>query len=436
MVKEADTQAYLDQLGRRTGMVLGLDSIRELMAELGNVQDGLNIVHVAGTNGKGSVCAFLSSILTEAGIRNGVYTSPAVFSRLEQYQVDGEHITSQEFSEMIAQVRRACERMTEQGKNHPTVFEVETAAAFLYFYRRQCQVVILETGMGGETDATNIITHPLLCVLTSISMDHMKFLGTSLEEIAGAKAGIIKENCRTVAVKPGQKQVQRVLEERCKEKHAALTYSDENRAEDIKFGTENQNLSFRYGELGEVKLSMAGAYQVQNAVCAIEAAIALREAGYSICDENILTGLRKARWEGRFSVLHTEPLFVLDGAHNLDAAKKLRETLKRGFTNYKLIYIIGVLADKEHEEMLKIMVPLAWKVFTVTPSNLRAMDGEALAQEAEQYHSQVRYCPHMADAVSAAFESAQGEHAMILAFGSLSYLNELREILKEKYYDR
>ncbi len=435
MVREEDTQAYLEELGRNSGMVLGLDSIRELMEELGNVQDRLKYVHVAGTNGKGSVCAFLSSIFIEAGIQVGTYTSPAVFGRLEQYRVNGKNITEQEFAEVVWEVRRACERMKERGKRQPTVFEVETAAAFLHFARRQCQVVILETGLGGSMDATNIIRNPLLSIITSISMDHMKVLGNSLEKIAQAKAGIIKAKGQVLAAKPRQQRVRQVLEEICEKKQAVLTFSDETLAEQIRYEAGGKKLCFTYQGLGEIELSMTGIYQVQNAVCAIEAALILRKMGYAVCDEHIRHGLWKAKWDGRFSVLCSEPLLVLDGAHNTDAARKLCETLKRGFTNYKIIYIIGVLADKEHEEMLKIMLPLAWKVFTVTPGSPRAMDGEILAEEARKYHGQVRYCSRIQEASDAALDCAREENAMILAFGSLSYLKELREILKEKLDD-
>ena len=435
MVKMEEIQAYLEQLGKNSGMVLGLESIKELMEELGNVQDRLKFVHVAGTNGKGSVCAFLTAILMEAGIQVGTYTSPAVFGRLEQYRVNGKDITEQEFAEVILEIRSACDRMTAKGKRHPTVFEVETAAAFLYFARRQCQIVILETGLGGSMDATNIIPNPLVSVITSISMDHMKVLGKSLWEIAQAKAGIIKEGGLVLAVKPRQPKVCQVLEETCKKKHAVLMYSDEMRAKNIRYESEAQKLCFTYQGLGEITLSMTGIYQVQNAVCAIETAAVLRQRGYAVHDSHICQGLRKAQWEGRFSVLCRDPLLVLDGAHNTDAAQKLRETLKRGFTNQKIIYIIGVLADKEHEEMLKIMLPLAWRVFTVTPDSPRAVDGAELAKEALKYQQQVRYCPSMKEAAVKAFGCARQEKAMILAFGSLSYLKELRQILKEKLDD-
>lgn len=460
---EAEVWDYLEEIAK-SGSILGLESMQGLMDELSNVQNSLRFIHVAGTNGKGSVCAMLSSILQQAGIRVGKYTSPAVFSRMEQYQVNGRNITIPEFAAVISDVRKACEQMIAKGRKQPTVFEVETAAAFLYFYRQKCQVVVLETGMGGETDATNIIRNPLVSVLTSISMDHMKFLGDDLAQIARIKAGIAKEGCPVVAVKPKQEAVQKIIEETCAKKHAALTYSEVEKADNVRYCREGDEMRqcFTYtagicgttssirengllGNHGEIALSMLGSYQIENAACAIEVVGILQKSGINISENAVRTGLLQARWEGRFSVLCPKPLVVIDGAHNADAAKKLCQTLKRGFTNWKIIYIIGVLADKEHEEMLKIMLPLAWRVYTVTPRNPRAMDGRALAEEAGKYHRQVSYCPTVKDAVEQAFSDAvpgrlEGEafsdagceDTMILAFGSLSYLGELREMVKEK----
>lgn len=446
---ECELWEYLDEIAK-SGSILGLESMRSLMEELGNVQNHLRFVHVAGTNGKGSVCAMVSSVLVKAGICTGKYTSPAVFDRMEQYQVNGEPITVQEFAAVISEVRAACEQMIAKGKAQPTVFEVETAAAFLYFYRKNCEIVVLETGMGGETDATNIIDAPLVCVLTSISMDHMKFLGNDLAQIARIKAGIIKENCLVVAVKPRQREVQSILEEVCKKNQVVLTYSEAGKASRVRCCMDGKNMqqSFYYpvencGEMvnsmqesnfvesvDKFVISMLGDYQIENAVCAIETVKALQSIGFPISVEAIRTGLLQANWDGRFSVLCKDPLFVMDGAHNADAARKLSETLKRGFTNYQIIYIIGVLADKEHEEMLKIMLPLACQVYTVTPDHPRAMDGRLLAAEAGKYHAQVLSCPTVESAVKQALLSVNGM-SMVLAFGSLSYLRELREIVKE-----
>lgn len=446
---ETEVWAYLEKIAE-SGSILGLENMQRLMDELGNVQNDLKFIHVAGTNGKGSVCAMVSSVLMQAGICVGKYTSPAVFDRMEQYQINGESISTSEFVSVISKVREACERILAKGGVQPTVFEVETAAAFLYFYIKKCDIVVLETGMGGETDATNIIGCPLVSVLTSISMDHMNFLGANLGQIARAKAGIIKEGGLVVAVWPEQAEVRNILEEICREKHAVLTYSEVERASDIRYcqSKDEMRQSFCYpvGESGEtgiddvlakdekITLSMMGDYQIENAVCAIETVKALRKAGYEISNSDVLNGLLSARWEGRFSVLCKDPVFVMDGAHNADAAKKLAETVKRGFTNHEIIYIIGVLADKEHEEMLKIMLPLACRIYTVTPNHPRAMDGQLLAAEAGKYHGQVFYCKTVASAVKQALSYA-GDMSVILAFGSLSYLRELREIFKEKYRD-
>lgn len=450
---EHEVWDYLEEIAK-SGSILGLESMRNLMDELGNVQNGLRFIHVAGTNGKGSVCAMVSSVLQQAGYRVGKYTSPAVFERMEQYQVDGEPVPVCEFVSLISEVRMACERMIAGGKAQPTVFEVETAAAFLYFHRRKCDVVVLETGMGGETDATNIIESPLVCVLTSISMDHMKFLGNDLMQIARVKAGIIKEGVYVVAVKPAQEEVQCVLEEVCRKKHAVLSYSESAKASHVRYYRDGKIMRqfFRYplGDFGEtafpaaeddlsedveeIVISLLGDYQIENAVCAIETVKALRKIGFNISRDHVRRGLLQAKWEGRFSLLCKHPLFVIDGAHNAGAAQKLAETIKRGFTNYKIIYIIGVLADKEHEEMLRIMLPLACQVYTVTPDHPRAMSGQALAEEAGKYHGEAVACPTVEQAVNRAFSHAD-DRTMVLAFGSLSYLRELRETVKEKMED-
>ena len=458
MLSEIEAEAYLEQIAK-SGCILGLESMQRLMAELKDVHNNIPYIHVAGTNGKGSVCAMISSILMETGLRVGTYTSPAVFDRKEQYQINHVPLSGEEFAALISEVKQACERISARGYNHPTVFEVETAAAFLYFFQNNCQIAVLETGMGGKTDATNIIEKPLVSVLTSISIDHRKFLGDTIEQIAKVKAGIIKKNCPVVAVKPRQLQVGEVLENVCNEKHAVLNYAEAELAEDIQlFGvgkkqfclkdevqdalnrsdkqTESIVLSFQYKKIGKISLSMTGIYQVENAICAIETMKILRASGFKTSDDQIRQGLQKAHWEGRFSVLCQEPLFVMDGAHNEDAAEKLMQTLKMGFTNDKIIYIIGVLADKEHKKMLETMLPLAQSVFTVTPKNPRAMDGQALAQEAALYHQKVMYCSSIEEAIDRALQCARQEKSMILAFGSLSYLGELREAFKEKRHDR
>lgn len=418
--KEART--YLEQVSK-TGSILGLTSIRNLMKELEDVQEELSVIHIAGTNGKGSTGAFLSEILQEVGYSVGRYTSPAVFSTLEVWQINGVPITENDYVEMVNMVKNACDAMVGKGMEHPTVFEVETAMAFCYFSKRKCDYVLLEVGMGGREDATNLIQKPVCSVLTSISRDHMQFLGESLEEIAKVKAGIIKEGCPVACIRQAKEAMQAIEVEAAMQK-APLTIAEPEDA--MLISQTAEGITFSYQELGEVHLKLAGSYQIRNAVLAIEVA-KLLIAGEKNKDHRnaiIKNGLSKAVWRGRFECIRKEPEIYIDGAHNEEAALFLKKTIENCFTNRRIIYIIGVLADKEHEKMLQIMLPLADSVYTVTPQNPRALCGERLAEEAARYHNHVQAKRTVKEAVKSAVAECR-EKDVIVAFGSLSYLKEL-----------
>ena len=409
---------------KKYGSILGLESIRNLMQELGNIQEQLHIIHVAGTNGKGSVCAFLSAALTEAGYRVGRYNSPAVFERREVFRIGETMISKEEYAAVFERVQTACEVLTKRGCPHPTVFEVETAAAFLWFYEKKCDLVLLETGMGGETDATNLITHPVCSVLTSIGMDHMQYLGNTIEEIAKVKAGIIKKGCPVVALKQGD-SVCEVIKNKAEEcgSRCVLVEVPQYMQEAPIWGTTLQDVHY-----GSVHTALGGVWQRENLSLALAVLKLLEESGYPITKEAVQGGIAKTIWHGRYEVLQTEPLFIIDGAHNPIAAKRLKETIEKDFTNREIIYIIGVLADKEHEKMLRLLLPGAKAVFTVTPDNPRALDGESLAKEARKYADTVWYVPDLGKAVKMAKETAK-ESDVILAVGSLSYLKEVKKAL-------
>lgn len=437
MEKELDL--FLEK-ARALGSVPGLTNMRNLMEELGNIQEKLAVIHVAGTNGKGSVCAMLEQILRMSGCRVGRYSSPAVFCEEERYQINGVYINKEAYRALLSEIAEACGRLTGRGLPHPTLFEIETALAFLWFYREDCQVVILETGMGGALDATNIIKKPLLSVITSISMDHMAFLGSTLSEIAAQKAGIIKEGCPVVTARQ-EPEVYEVLRAVCREKHADLVLAETGAVQNLRY--KDGYLVFDWEEFPNLKLSLLGAYQPENAVCAIQAIHRLNGSGFAIGDDTIRAALRNTVWPGRFEVIGRSPLVVIDGAHNEDAAKKLLETLKLGFTNRKIIYIIGVFKDKEHEKMLSVMLPLAEKVYTVTPPAPRGLPGEILCAEAGKYHGNVQCAASVRAALEAAVQDAgqmtevgQLHKPMILAFGSLSYLGELKGALARIKSDR
>lgn len=409
---------------KKYGSILGLESIRNLMQELGNVQEQLHIIHVAGTNGKGSVCAFLSAALTEAGYRVGRYNSPAVFERREVFRIGETMISKEEYAAVFERVQTACEVLTKRGCPHPTVFEVETAAAFLWFYEKKCDLVLLETGMGGETDATNLITHPVCSVLTSIGMDHMQYLGNTIEEIAKVKAGIIKKGCPVVALKQGD-SVCEVIKNKAEEcgSRCVLVEVPQYMQEAPIWGTTLQDVHY-----GSVHTALGGIWQRENLSLALAVLKLLEESGYPITKEAVQSGIAKTIWHGRYEVLQTEPLFIIDGAHNPIAAKRLKETIEKDFTNREIIYIIGVLADKEHEKMLRLLLPEAKAVFTVTPDSPRALDGEILAKEARKYADNIWYVPDIGKAVKMAKETAK-ESDVILAVGSLSYLKEVKKAL-------
>lgn len=409
---------------KKYGSILGLESIRNLMQELGNVQEQLHIIHVAGTNGKGSVCAFLSAALTEAGYRVGRYNSPAVFERREVFRIGETMISKEEYAAVFERVQTACEVLTKRGCPHPTVFEVETAAAFLWFYEKKCDLVLLETGMGGETDATNLITHPVCSVLTSIGMDHMQYLGNTIEEIAKVKAGVIKKGCPVVALKQGD-SVCEVIKNKAEEcgSRCVLVEVPQYMQEAPIWGTTLQDVRY-----GSVHTALGGIWQRENLSLALAVLKLLEESGYPITKEAVQSGIAKTIWHGRYEVLQTEPLFIIDGAHNPIAAKRLKETIEKDFTNREIIYIIGVLADKEHEKMLRLLLPGAKAVFTVTPDSPRALGGEILAKEAQKYADNIWYVPDIGKAVKMAKETAK-ESDVILAVGSLSYLKEVKKAL-------
>lgn len=433
-----EARIYIEIVSQ-TGSILGLENIQNLMRELSDVQEQLRIIHIAGTNGKGSTGAFIESVLIEAGYRVGRYTSPAVFEAFEVWRVNRENITQEAYLACLEEVKLACERMLAKGMAQPTVFEVETALAFLYFYQQNCDYVLLEVGMGGETDATNLITKPVCSVITSISMDHMQFLGNSLEEIARVKAGVIKEGCPVVTADTQKAEVMQVLKEVSVQKQTELFVADNNVSdviqnekgvmkevlvsEDISAAL-SRGIAYMHKDFGKVQLKLFGTYQIENSILAATVCKKVLQ----LSDEVILQGLKNTYWPGRFEVVSERPLIIIDGAHNEDAAEKLAQTIQKHFTNRRITYIIGVLADKEHGKMLAKMLPFAEKVYTVTPPNKRALDGAVLAEEVRNFGKKAVFCEEIKEAVVSAVMSVEaGESDMIVAFGSLSYLARLKD---------
>lgn len=417
---------------KKYGIVPGLSTMRELLARIGNPQDALRFVHIAGTNGKGSVLAFLTSILCEAGYRTGCYSSPEVFSYEEKFRVNQKAVSRRAFGTWMECVRDKSEEMAAEGLPHPTPFEMETAFAFLYFKEAKCEYVVLETGMGGEADATNVVETTVLSIITSIGMDHMKFLGRTLGEIAAQKAGIMKKGIPTVTLCQ-QEDAKKAVALRAKELNSPLFVVEKEFCKNIRYGLYKQSFDYHSpdGNYVNLKIHMAGTYQIENASLAVAAAEILRQQGIMISENALRAGLENAVWEGRLSVIRKKPLFLIDGAHNRNAAEVLADSIERYFTNREIIYIMGVLRDKEYEAVVAKTVRFSSHVITVTPpDNPRALPSLELARAVQEYHGRATAASSLKEAVEMSLLLA-GKDTVIIAFGSLSYLGELKRIIQE-----
>lgn len=422
-----ESRVYIDE-AQRYGSVLGLDNMREMLNRLGNPQDSLKFIHVAGTNGKGSVLAYIATVLKCAGYRVGRYVSPPIYTYLERMEINGSAVSEEAFAEHLTAVAEVIAKMTAEGLPHPTPFEIETAVAFLYFKAENCDIVALETGLGGLLDATNLITTTVLAVITSISMDHMAFLGNTLYDIARNKAGIIKPGCRVVTAKQ-KSEAMEAVEKACRRCGAPMYVADSREAHVKKSGYAGQVFEY-HGEIYEIQ--MAGLYQIENAVVALQALEVLQGLGFPVSEEQIREGMSQTQWGGRFTVLAKEPVFIIDGAHNPDAAVKLEESIQEYFPGKNIYYIMGVFKDKEYEKVAQITAGYAREIYTIaTPRNERALPAEDLARVVKKYNSRVWPKATLQEAVDAAYEKA-GKEDVIIAFGSLSFLGEITRIVKRR----
>lgn len=420
-----EARVYLDEVSKY-GSVLGLDNMRELLGRLGNPQDDLKFIHISGTNGKGSALSYMSTILSGAGFRTGRYISPTLYAYRERIQVDGVMIDRESLAALVTVVKEAVDAMEAVNKGNPTVFEVETALSFLYFKEQKCDIVVLETGLGGTLDATNVVKTTVMEMISSIGMDHMEFLGGTLQEIAENKAGIIKPHTWVVSAEQDP-QAAEVIKRVCREKDCKLSVVDPDAFQDVHYGYEKQ--TFTYKNWKDVEITLAGTYQVTNAALALEAVEALRKLGYSLTEEQVRKGMKAAFWRGRFSVIHKNPVVVIDGAHNPAAAKVLKDSLETYFQGKNLHFIMGVFADKDYQSVIEMTAPLAKHIITIeTPGNPRALSAVKLKEAVEKVNPSVEAAGSIREAVEKSMKNAQKDD-VIAAFGSLSFLGELdREV--------
>lgn len=407
------------------GSVLGLDNIRELLERLGNPQDQLRVVHIAGTNGKGSTLAFLAGIFRESGYRAGRYVSPASFSYEERFRINEENISKKDLCFYMEKIKNVAEEMVKDGLSHPTMFEIETALSFLYFLDKKVDVVLLETGMGGRLDATNVVKKPIATVIASIGMDHMQFLGDTLEKIASEKAGIIKEGCPVISY-DNTKEVNEVIKNKAKQMHAKVTFVNSAGIRVLQESLNGESFSYRSSDgrwYEKIEIPLLGRHQINNAALALETLNAIKNY-YCISDFQTEDGMRKTIWRGRIEILEREPMVICDGAHNPDGAKSLLSFLQNNFTNQRLIYIMGVLSDKDYEQMVQILAPAADKIYTVAPDNPRALSSRELCNCISKYHQNVEERQRLAECLSEVRQKAEKDDVIIIC-GTLSFQNEL-----------
>ena len=425
-------------------LLFDLNTVSELARRFDDPQGKLKCVHIAGTNGKGSVSEFLSQILIESGYRVGTFTSPYLSDIREQVKVDGEMISKEDFSEIFGSVLSAAEDMRQESLNagkdgHPTVrykapseFEMAVVAAFLFFCHRKCDICIIEAGLGGEHDATNIIRDPLLCLFTSISKDHTAVLGDSLESIASVKAGIIKPGCECISVEQ-KDEVRDILKKRSEDKDVAFYTFHKPLLSEVSLSGICFEGEFS-GNRQEFRLGVSGSYQAENAYMAIKAAERLRLKGFdNIGLEAIRNGLLTVKRPGRFDVLCHEPLVIADGSHNEGGVKALLESLKELFPDRfgagkGFVFIAGIMADKDYKELLMPLKDHIYKVYTVTPDNVRALPAVELADIFSGLGADAQSTETVREALTLAMEKSVMNDMPVIVFGSLYYLGELIEV--------
>ncbi|KOA20204.1 folylpolyglutamate synthase [Clostridium homopropionicum DSM 5847] len=433
-----EAMEYIDDLAKFS-MKLGLSRTGKILELLGNPQEKLRCIHIAGTNGKGSTTAMISKILIENGYKVGMYTSPFIEEFEERIQINNLNIPKDELAEVISKVANAVEKVIELGYDNPTQFEVITCAGLLYFYKQAVDFAVIEVGLGGRLDSTNLIT-PILSIITSISYDHMNVLGNTLSEIAYEKAGIIKETV-PVILYPQEEEAERVIEKVSLEKGTRLIKVPANsakllgvrdaifndkiiRVQDIKIDTKDNKYN--------ISLTLLGRHQILNCATVIYSIEELKRLGIEISNEAIEKGLSKVKWIGRMEILERRPLTIIDGAHNIDGIVKLRESLEE-YLNYKdVVLILGILADKQVEAMIRIIAPIAKRIICVTPHSDRGELAATLKSEVEKYNTN---CEAIED-YKKAYEKAISycsEDDLLLISGSLYMIGDMRKVITNKH---
>lgn len=403
----------------------GLQRIRPLMAALGNPQNGLRFVHVAGTNGKGSTCAMLAACLRAAGYRVGLFTSPFINRFNERMQVNGVPIPDDELEQVTDFVRPHADAMPEP----PTEFELITAIGLCWFARQRCDIVVLEVGLGGRMDSTNVIPCPEVAVITALGLDHTALLGDTLEQIAAEKAGIIKPGCHVVYY-GSTPEADAVVAAACAANGAVLHRPDFAALQVGQCGLDW--IEFSFDGFAGVKLPLVASYQPRNAAVAITALRVLQQKGWQIPDEAIRTGLETVSWPGRFEVLGRAPVFLLDGSHNPQGVRATAESLRATFPGQKFVFLMSIMKDKDAADMLSVLAPLAECFVAVEANIYRAMPAAELADRIRACGARAEAAESIPAGVALALRrSAEHADAPVCALGTLYFSGEVRAAVQQ-----
>lgn len=420
-------RAYIEEINSY-GSVLGLANIKELLQRMGNPEKDVPVIHVAGTNGKGSVVSYLSTVYKAAGYKVCRYVSPTICKYRERIQVNNRYIEKEEFAEGITLIKNHADNMVKEKLLHPTAFEVETALCLWYAKKTGCDLLVLECGLGGREDATNAIEKKIATVFASISRDHMGILGETLEEIATEKAGIMRTGVPVISMRQPP-LADEVLHRQAEKMQAEFVLADGKKAQVLKSDLDHQ--IFSYGEHKELEITLAGRHQIDNAVLAVAVIDTLQDR-FPVSEQALHQGLAATKWVGRCTTIARNPRIIIDGAHNEDAAIKLASTIQQQLSGKRLIFMMGVFKDKEYDKIAARTAPLADQIITFTiPENDRALPGMELAYAIQKYNPKVTSADSLKEALEMALLLA-GKEDVILAFGSLSFHGRLMELLEER----
>lgn len=420
---------YIEET-HKFGIRLGLDNMTKLLDLLGNPQDNLNIIHMSGTNGKGSTCSFITSILKEAGYKVGLYTSPFLETFTERIRINGENIPEEDVARIISLIKEKIEQMVKEGYSYPTEFEIVTTMAFYYYYEQNVDYVALEVGLGGRYDATNIIKSSQVSVIGSISLDHTNILGDNISKIAYEKGGIIKENGVAIVYNQSD-EVKNVIKQICYDKNA--TYIETNFDDiDIKKSdiySQVYDVTIFDESYENIEIKLIGEHQINNSILALTVIKYLEgNKGLKVDDESIRKGLINTKWPGRIEKISENPLFIIDGAHNEDGALSLAKAIDKNFKDRNLTLLIGMLEDKDIDSVLDILIPKFNKVITTTPDNPRAIDSSKLKDKILRYTDNVVDKKNIEKALNYTLESSS-DNDVIISAGSLYMIGSIRRLM-------